>query len=369
MKVDDMLKSVKIRDGHDNFFTPLRLFFAILVLIGHSYVVGLRGVPEPQVFFHYSYNYLAVNLFFIASGFLVTKSMLYRGDKTEFASARLLRIYPALIIHVLFVMFIIGPLATSLPLKDFFTHPDFYMQPLWVLSFFEPNMNLPGIFTNNAEQVGSAALWTLRYEVLAYIATGIAFYLGFFRHKWMVLAQFILPSIAWMVFKYTGLWDLAPATIQNLLRFGIAYGLGAAIYTYKEQLSFNILGLIALIAISAFTHSFHVGEIFMNLTLAYFVFLVAYMNAPKLDWMKNLDDVSYGIYIYHWCIMQALFMYLPGLSVGELIVATLIITLIISYLSWHFIEKPMLARKKSFAHKLRFGRAKPTYNKTKILLD
>ena len=71
-----MFQTVKIRDGHDNFFTPLRLLFATLVVIGHAFAVALRDpMSEPQLFFHYTFSYLAVNLFFIASGFLVTKSM------------------------------------------------------------------------------------------------------------------------------------------------------------------------------------------------------------------------------------------------------------------------------------------------------
>lgn len=165
-----MFQTVKIRDGHDNFFTPLRLLFATLVVIGHAYAVALRDpMSEPHVFYHYTFSYLAVNLFFIASGFLVTKSMLYRGDVAEYSSARLLRIYPGLLVHVLFVMFIIGPLATSLSLGEYFTHMDFLKQPFVVLSFISAQMWLPGVFENNAEHMASAPLWTLRYEILAYI--------------------------------------------------------------------------------------------------------------------------------------------------------------------------------------------------------
>ena len=83
--------------------------------------------------------------------------------------------------HVLFIMLIIGPLATSLPLKEFFSSPDWYLQPLWVLSFFQTDMIMPGIFETNAEQFGSAPLWTLRYEVLAYIGTLVSLVLVFSR--------------------------------------------------------------------------------------------------------------------------------------------------------------------------------------------
>ena len=165
-----MFQNVKIREGHDNFFTPLRLIFAVMVVIGHAMVIGYRDMAgEPRLFFDYTFSYLAVNLFFIASGFLVTKSMLYRKDLVEYSAARIIRIYPGLLVHVLFVMFAMGPFVTNLPIMQFLTNPQFYTQPLQVLSFYETNMVMPGALASNHEQLGSAPLWTLRFEILAYI--------------------------------------------------------------------------------------------------------------------------------------------------------------------------------------------------------
>ncbi len=351
-----MFKSVKIHDSHDNFFTPLRLLFAIFVVVGHSFSIALRDAnAEPHIFYIYTFSYLAVNLFFIASGFLVTKSMLFRQDKAEFSSARVLRIYPALIVHVLFVMFIIGPLATSLPLGDFMSDPQFFMQPFMVLTFFETNMIMPGMFESNTgiaplEPIGSAPLWTLRYEILAYIGTLLAFYLGFMKRSWMIFAQFVITAILWIAAKKTGIYEDLPATIQSLLRFGVAYSLGATIYAYKDKLSFNIWGLTLCIIVTCMTQATIFSEVTVNITLAYFVFYLAYIKAPKLNWMKKMNDLSYGIYIYHWCIMQTLSFYYPGLGVFSLFMSTMCITIILAALSWHFVEKPALTQKKAFAN-------------------
>ena len=349
--------AVLIRDGHDNFFTPLRLVFAMLVMVGHAFAIGLRDANlEPHVFYHYTFSYLAVNLFFVASGFLVTKSMLYRGDGPSFAAARLLRIYPALIVHVLFVLLIVGPLATSLPLWDYLTHPDTLMQPVWVLSFWETNMSLPGIFESNAEPFGSVPLWTLRFEVLCYMATLAAFSLGLLRKRWMVLAQFVLPSLAWVVGQSFGLFDALPGSVENAARFGIAYGLGATLYAYRDRLRFTWAGLPVLVALSWLFHQTSVIEITVNLLLAWLVITVAYARVPKLNWLQRLDDVSYGIYIYHWAVMQLVFMWRPELSVASLFAVSLPIVVGLAWASWHYVEKPMLRRKSSFGDWLRFGR-------------
>lgn len=356
-----MFNSVKIREGHDNFFTPLRLLFATLVVIGHSFAIALRdSSAEPHVFYIYTFSYIAVNLFFIASGFLVTKSMLYREDKAEFASARILRIFPGLLIHVLFVMIVIGTLGTSLPLVQFFTSSEVYLQPLYVLSFVKTEMIMPGMFAGNDESLAGGPLWTLRYEVLAYIGTLILFSIGLLKSRWMFLAQFIVPSIAWIFAKQFGLYDQIPATLQSLLRFGVAYGLGAAIFAYRDRISFTFLGLCATVLLAVLTQGTHLAELSLNIMLAYFVFYFAYFQAPKLAWMSKIDDLSYGIYIYHWAILQTVFMYFPNFGVVTLFVTSMILTTILAALSWHFVEKPALSQKKAFAQWLKFKRKKAT---------
>jgi len=293
-----------IRDGHDNFFTPLRLLFASLVVFGHAFVISLRDVSaEPDVFYHFSFSYLAVNLFFIASGFLVTKSMVYRGDTPSFMSARVLRIFPALIVHVLFVMIVIGPLATKAPLAAFFSDPDWYLQPLKVLTFYETEMEMPRIFETNDEQIGSAPLWTLRYEVLAYISTVIVFSLGLLRKKWMVLKD-------------------TP-----------------------------------------------VAEVLVNVLLAWLVFRVAYMRLPSMKWMQRLPDLSYGIYIYHWCVLQILFYWFPNLGTFELFALAFPSTVGLAALSWYIIEKPALRNKTQFAEWMRKLGVKPRLTHRELLLD
>lgn len=359
-----------IRDGHDNFFTPLRLVFASLVVLGHAYVIGLRDASmEPSVIYHYTFSYLAVNLFFIASGFLVTKSMVYRGDTPSFISARFLRIFPGLAAHVLFVMFIIGPLATKLPLREFFAQPDWYLQPIKVLTFLDTDMVMPQIFETNAESLGSAPLWTLRFEVIAYIGTLVVFTMGLLRKKWMVLAQFILPSVGWMLGQTFGVFDQLPGTIENLFRFGIAYGLGAAIYAYRDRLNFSWTILASLIAISLLVRNSVTIEVIINLLLGWVIFRIAYMKAPNWAWTQKIPDLSYGIYIYHWCVLQLIFYWFPDLSVIELFALAFPPTIVLAALSWYIVEKPMLRSKTRFANWLRQIGLKPTRVSRELLID
>jgi len=365
-----MSASVKIRDGRDNFFTPLRLIFALLVMIGHAHVISAGNVDsEPHLFLNYTYSYTAVNMFFVTSGLLVTKSILSRGDMPAFVAARSLRIFPALVMHIIFVTLIVGVAITTLPILEYLSHKDVLMQPIWVLTFFNTDMILPGVFEANAEPFASAPLWTLRFEMLCYIATALAFSLGFLRRKWMALAQFIVPSMLWIIGHSYGLYDALPGSAENLVRFGIAYGLGAAVYAYRDRLTFYwvaipfLAGLVWITQASAFT------EVAMNMMIATIVIWAAYVKVPKLAWMQRETDLSYGIYIYHWVIMQLIISLTPGLPVATLFVLALPITVCLAWLSWTYIEAPMLRYKSRFGDWLRFGRSRRDFDPKAVLLD
>ena len=353
-----VLSGVKIRDGHDNFFTPLRLIFALLVLVGHSFIIFKQdAMGEPHILHHYTFSYLAVNLFFIASGFLVTKSMLYRKEVSEFAAARILRIYPALFIHVLFVMFIVYPFVGSIPFLSAIKDPQFFTQPLQVLSFYQSNMMLPGAFEGQAETIASGALWTLRYEILAYIGTLVAFKMGLLNARWLIAAQFLAFAWLWPFAHMTGLYDAIPATGQSILRFGLCYSLGAAIFAYRDKLSFNAIGVLTLLGITFLTKDTVLIEVSMAVCLAYFVFWAAYLKLPaRFDKYQSMTDISYGVYIYHWCILQWVYYLDNDISLGHLIGISCVISMILGLASWHFVEKTALGAKTQFAKYLRRGK-------------
>ena len=348
-----MLKAVKINNSRENFFTPLRIFMAILVVFGHATVVKTgNSSDEASLFYHYASSYTAVNAFFIVSGFLVTKSMLLREDLASFSSARILRIFPALLLCVLLLTFVMGPIITTLSLKDYLTHPDTLTQPIKVLSFVSTDMYLPQTFIHNAEQISGGSLWTLRFEVICYIGTAIAFALGLLKRRWMIAAQFVGFSLAYIATMRLGLWEYLPDTVQVLIRFGIAYGLGAAIYAYRDKIKFHILAIPALLGATALLNNQPEMDVMYNISLAAIIFWLAYIKAPKLKFLQKLDDISYGIYIYHWAVLQVLVSIIPSFPSLPLALITIGISGLLAWLSWVLLEKRALESKDKLTHLL-----------------
>ena len=173
------------------------------------------------------------------------------------------------------------------------------------------------------------------------------------KYRWMIVAQFVLFAIAWPLAHATGVYDQLPATGQAILRFGLAYGLGAAIFALSGRLSFNILGVPVLFLVAGLFNDTIVFEIAFNIALAYFVMWAAYVKIPALNRIQGVSDISYGIYIYHWAVMQWLFYVYPNLDVVGLTAVGLPVTIMLSYASWHFVEKPTLKLKKPFGRHLK----------------
>ncbi len=106
-----------------NNFALVRLAASVAVLISH--VVLLRaGTPSVEPLAGITYYNLgehAVNAFFVLSGILVSASLARSASVMEFAIARALRIFPALIACVLLVALVLGPLVSTLPIGAYAT--------------------------------------------------------------------------------------------------------------------------------------------------------------------------------------------------------------------------------------------------------
>jgi len=109
----------------NNNFNLLRFLAATAVIFSHSYALTGHGMEEPLLQWSAGATYfgvLGVTVFFIISGFLVSKSFVERKTVGAFAAARALRIFPALIAATLFSVLLAGALST-LPWREFLIDP------------------------------------------------------------------------------------------------------------------------------------------------------------------------------------------------------------------------------------------------------
>jgi len=158
-------------DGIDNNFNLMRLAAAAAVVLSHSYILSYN---EPNTIPR-GLGYFAVNCFFIMSGFLVCKSLVNRAVIIGFFTARILRIYPALLLAIAGCVLLVGPFHTSQSLIDYFSNSEIYL--FWFKNsvlIFNVEPHLPSVFGNHGpERMVNAPIWTLVFEVYLYMFIGV----------------------------------------------------------------------------------------------------------------------------------------------------------------------------------------------------
>jgi peptidoglycan/LPS O-acetylase OafA/YrhL len=175
--------------GRDNNFNLIRFIAASLVLVSHSYPLyfGSDHNDILRQLVGISLGTVAVDLFFISSGFLIANSLFRGHDLFGFIKARVLRIYPGLIVSLLLCVFLLGIFFTTLPVKEYLTNIQTY-KFLFVnmVLFFGEEATLPGVFESLPwARTVNGSLWTLPFEVRAYaLFVFVALFFRFVQKRW-----------------------------------------------------------------------------------------------------------------------------------------------------------------------------------------
>lgn len=337
---------------HGNNFDFLRFLAASLVILGHSFALnGIKGF-EPLVWASHFTNFgeLAVNIFFVISGFLITKSWIDNPRLFLFLKKRCLRILPALVISVILCLFIIGPLSTTLELRDYFARKETWRYLSNIL-LYPVRFDLPGVFANNPHpNAVNGSLWTLPIEFTLY---GFVALLGITG----VLSRGISMIVVLVALFFFNCGAMGPAMVHGkeffymssslVAQFSVFFCMGSAFYLYREKIALS--GMVSVALSLLFLMSFRTvhGYLVSCLTIPYVVMYIAFADIPLLHDFGKFGDFSYGMYVYAFPVQQTLVHFFRAYSTPlRLFAVSFLITLCLAALSWHLIEKPALKLKK-----------------------
>lgn len=141
---------------------------------------------------------LAVDLFFVISGFLILRSWEQSQGLKDFLLKRFLRIYPAFLVATLFCGLMFGPLGSPDPAGYFSNFKTLlFVRQVLLLGVLAVPDTLPGVAFPN---LLNGSLWTIKYEFLCYLILGFAGFLNVLRFRWFLLSFFL---IALVVFSFS----------------------------------------------------------------------------------------------------------------------------------------------------------------------
>lgn len=336
----------RMHDRNDNFLL-LRIVAAALVVFGHSYAVA--GLGTHDFLAHAAWapgmytGALAVDVFFVASGFLVAGSYLNRQDLAVFVRARVLRIVPAFAVCVLISALLLGPLVSSLSARDYFGHDETWRY-LWKnLSFIRAAFHLPGVFEENPlPGVVNGSLWTLPVEVRMYVMLALLGLTGLLRRRWSFNLLILGGLLAALCFPQQATETLRMGGYSRLTALFL---LGVFMQVNKARVPISAALAVLLCALAFLSHG---TPYFMPLLLpaiAYCSIWLAY--AATFKPYNRLGDYSYGVYLWGFPVQQLVALTLESPSPMQIFAWAMPITLLIAIASWHWIEKPALKWKRS----------------------
>ncbi|MGH8315593.1 MAG: acyltransferase family protein [Steroidobacterales bacterium] len=336
--------------GRHNNLNLLRFVAASMVLFSHCYPLTGHIADEPltvAVAFT-DFGTLGVIIFFAISGFLIAQSVTRSPSMMAFIRSRALRLLPALALSTAFCVFVLGPIATELPQGAYWTHPQTWRY-LFHTIVLDPQVDLPGVFRHNpyAAPAVNGSLWTIPLEVWCYAAIGGAALLGVVKRRWAFNLLIVAAMIGFARFEPFVRLHVPSGYAYTTPYLIAVFFFGAWCFLHRGLVPVS-LPVAAMAAVAAIVllksplakYAFYGG-------VAYLSLVFAYNPRLRVDWFLRLGDYSYGIYVFAFPAQQFLVWWLKISAPMTLFVLALPTTLALAVISWHLVERPALALKRS----------------------
>jgi peptidoglycan/LPS O-acetylase OafA/YrhL len=317
----------------ENNFGLLRLILAFMVVSFH--INMLYGV-NPGRLISYLVGF-AVSSFFVISGLLVTWSFDKDQELIAYSIKRFFRIYPLYFIMILIQMCALLALFPGVfNMKLAIYSLKYFVYNAIFLNFLQPT--IPGVFENLKYNAINGSLWTIKIEVLFYVLLPLIYYaFKKFRIKFLILIYF-LSALFFIVSTMNPAWNTFVDQFPAYLRFFIV---GIILYLYGYKIRFSSFYALLISVILFFTSYYAIGNVFYKafvypVCLGIIVYLVGF-SKPVFD-LKY--DISYGVYIIHFPVIQ-IFLFFGYFTSSFYLFIPVVLTVIIlmASLSYILVEK------------------------------
>jgi peptidoglycan/LPS O-acetylase OafA/YrhL len=347
-----------VLDAHENSFNVVRLVAASLVIVSHSFaLLGGDNLAQPLSWGPFSLGANAVNVFFVLSGIMLSRSFDRKPEWRSFTAARLLRIFPALVVSGVVTAWLIGPFVSGETFVGYFADMHALLYPLVGLFGGHAHVDFTGSpFPGEL----NSSLWTIKYELLAYLTFGTASALGLLRWRFVAACVTVLLGFALVALQNGPLDDSVTA---NLVRFGFCFSLGVVLYRFRDSVQIRPLSSLAVLVAVIPLGMTPIGPVAWIGATAYAALSLASVRVPGITRFTNRWDISFGVYLYGWPVQQLL---MGAPWVHQSLIAHVVLSIsgacLIGWVSFVLVERPAMRRREMLAGVLAMftGRPLPT---------
>lgn len=325
-------------------------------------IQGLRALAVLAVVaFHLDKSllpsgFVGVDMFFVISGFIITSLLLKGGGEvslTAFYWGRAKRILPAYV-----VMLVVTALAAAILLLP----PDYlvFKRSLTSALKFTSNQffsNFNGYFHPEAYELPLLHTWSLAIEMQFYLLLPLCF---LWLRPSALKPVFLLLTLAGMAFA---LWQHSDplnardayfsllARVPEFMLGGLAalYGMGGS-WTHRQRAHASHAGMALIVSSWVLIPEDRFPGLWSLWPCLGVVLVIAGRAEGRATaWVKSrglvwLGGLSYSLYLWHWPILALLRYVTQTYELAPVLwPAFAALTLLVSWLSWSFIETPARA--------------------------
>ncbi|MEO6287006.1 MAG: acyltransferase [Dyadobacter sp.] len=336
-----------------NNFDLIRILAAIQVLVLHS--IYHLNITDSAWFAPWSF-FPGVPIFYALSGYLISASYERSTSLKQYFRNRALRIFPGLWACLLLTVLVTSLLGFNYINKS---------APIWLISQMFGFIYTPYFLADFGFGSYNGSLWTISVELQFYMMLPLVYLLmGKRKQSNNILLLVFLLFLAFTL--ATKLWLPGMATdhetkFEKLLRYSFLphfylFLAGVIMQRFQFYKSEWIHGkglywIIGYIAVQSFvaTSDIPALSVFSLLLLTVCAISLAYTGDGLAHKVLKGNDISYGVYIYHGLILSLL-VYLKYMQSPVYLGVVLVGALVLGYLSWIFVEKPFMLKKKQTIH-------------------
>jgi peptidoglycan/LPS O-acetylase OafA/YrhL len=328
----------------------MRLVFAVMVLVDHAFALssgaGAQEMMSRRLHSPLTLGILAVDGFFLLSGYLIVQSWMGDPELTNFLRKRLLRIVPGYFVAVLLSVIAVGSLVPGIP--------SFFSYLLHSRTFFASVLTLnapitPPVFPTLHYQVVNGSMWTIAYEFRCYVLVALAGVCGILRRRalWLLAAIVLLALLKPVDVGGTARHELLFGTLSADVRLTGIFVFGGCFYLFRDRIPLRPLAAVA--AFSGVLATIAVNPVHFELPMvlcgAYLLFFFAGATHGVQLLHGQFPDISYGMYLYGWPVQSLLLIVRPA-SPWFTLAGSVFVCVVLGWLSWHLVERPMLRLKR-----------------------
>ncbi|MBI9098404.1 MAG: acyltransferase [Spirochaetaceae bacterium] len=336
--------------------TSLRFIFALMVFFHH--LIFLISKENELFMKMYKYvfekGYIGVGFFFILSGYILTHVYKNQIIKNEFNLKRfyiyrIARIYP---LHFITLMLSI-PLTIGILKKTPFSWTQKFLENILLVQSMIPKRHHYFSFNIVSWSISSEMFFYLLFPFLIILILKLDL-----RKISILLTIIIVTTVSLMLVIKEDLHH-ALFYINPLFRLG-DFLIGIILYRFSTKFSFSSIGKATILEFTSiillllfFSGSSHIPQVFQFsvyywLPIAFIIVIFSKQKGKISELLSKrvfllLGEISYGFYLFHLLIIKYSVMINNKYNIikNEFVLAViiLILSIFVSYLSFHLIEK------------------------------